>query len=75
MHFSFNKDIYIRIDGVAMGSLLDPVIVNISMVELERVLVPKLNDHVKKKRPFVDDTFVYVKLVTRLNRLNMFCAY
>ena len=48
MHFSFNKDIYIRIDGVAMGSLLDPVIVNIFMVELERVLVPKLNDHVKK---------------------------
>ena len=31
------------------------------MVELESVLVPKLKDHVKKWRRFVDDTFVYVK--------------
>ena len=31
------------------------------MVELESVLVPKLNDHVKKCRRFVDDTFLYDK--------------
>ena len=45
-----------------MGSPLGPVIVNIFMVELESILVPKLNDHVKKWRCFVDDPFVYVKL-------------
>ena len=44
-----------------MGSPLGPVIANIFMVELESVLVPKLNDHGKKWRRFVGDTFVYAK--------------
>ena len=61
MHFSFNNDIYIQIDGVAMGSQLGPILTNIFMVELETVLVPKLKNHIKKRRNFVDDTFVYVK--------------
>ena len=39
VHFSFNNDIYIWIDVVAMGSPLDPVLPNIFMVELESVLV------------------------------------
>ena len=55
VHFSFNNNIYIQIDGVAMGSPLGPILANIFMVKLENVLVPKLNDHLK------DDTFVYVK--------------
>ena len=45
VHFSFNNDIYIQMDGDAKGSPLDPVIANIFIVELESVLVPKLNDH------------------------------
>ena len=61
VHFSFNNDIYVQIYDVAMGLPLGPVIVNIFMVELENVLVLKLNNHVKKWRRFVDDTFVYVK--------------
>ena len=55
------NDIYIQIDGVAMGSPLGSVIANTFMVELESMLVPKLIDHVKKWRRFEDDTFVYVK--------------
>ena len=61
MHFSFNNDIYIQIDGDVMDSPLGPVIANVFMVELERVLVPKLNDHVKIWRRFVDNTFAYAK--------------
>ena len=38
--FSFNNEIYIQTDGVAMGSPLGPVIANILMVELETTLVP-----------------------------------
>ena len=62
VHFSFNNDIYIQSDGVAMGSPLGPVIANTFMVEPESVLVPKLN--MSKNGAtcrFVDDTFVYVK--------------
>ena len=44
-----------------MGSPLGPVLANILMVELEGVLVPNLNDHVKKWRCFVDDSFLCVK--------------
>ena len=63
VHFSFNNDIYIQSDGVAMGSPLGPVIANTFMVELESALVPKLNDMSKNGATcrFVDDTFVYVK--------------
>ena len=44
-----------------MGSPLGPVIANIFMIELETTLLPKLEDRVKKWRPFVHDTFVYVE--------------
>ena len=58
---STRNDIYIQIDGLAMGSPLGSIIAKTFMVELEGMLVPKLNDHVNKWRRFVDDTFVYVK--------------
>ena len=37
VHFSYNGDIYRQVDGVAMGSPLDPVLAGIFMVELERI--------------------------------------
>ena len=60
-HFSFNNDIYIQTDELRMVSPLGLLIANIFMVELESLLVHKLNDHVKKWRRFMNDTFVYVK--------------
>ena len=69
--FSFNNDIYIQIDGVAMGSPLGPVLANIFMVELESVSVSKLNDYVKNR-----DTLWMTPLYTSsVVRLNMFCPY
>ena len=38
--FSFNNNIYIQTDGVAMGSPLGPVLAGICMVELEREIIP-----------------------------------
>ena len=38
----FNGEIYIQIDGVVMGSPLDPAVVNIFMAEHEKILIPKL---------------------------------
>ena len=60
VHFSFNGDIYIQCNGVAMGSPLGPVLTGIFMVELERSLVPKLSEHMPWKR-FVDDTITCIK--------------
>ena len=44
VHFTFNGDIYLQTDRVAMGSSLGPVLARILMVHLERSLVPVLKD-------------------------------
>ena len=61
VHFTLNNEIYIQNDRVAMGSPLGPILANVFMVELENTLVPRLHQHVKKWRLYVDDTFAYVK--------------
>ena len=62
VHFTFNGEVYVQIDGVAMGSPLGPVLAGIFMVELERKLVPTLVAHVKSWKRYVDDTIAYVKI-------------
>ena len=42
VHFTFNGQIYIQVDGVAMGSSLAPLLADIFMIELERSLIPNL---------------------------------
>ena len=61
VHFTFNNEIYIQNDGVAMGSPLGPILAGIFMAELENALVPELKQCIKNWRRYVDDTFVYVK--------------
>ena len=46
LHFSYNHDIYIQRDRVAMGSPLGLVLTGIFMMNLERSLVPKLNVYI-----------------------------
>ena len=61
VHFTFNNQIYIQLDDVAMGSPLGPVLANIFMVELETSVIPNLNDKIKLWKRFVDDTFFFSK--------------
>ena len=61
MHFLFNGSVYRQKNGVAMGSPLGPVIANIFMVELERRLVPTMEDDVSLWFRYVDDTFTFIK--------------
>ena len=42
VHFTYDGKIYIQTDGVAMGSPLGPVLADIFMTELEKLLLPKL---------------------------------
>ena len=61
VHFTFNKDICEKIDGVTMGSPLGPVLAGIIMVELENTMVARLSNHLYFWRRYVDDTFTFVK--------------
>ena len=76
VYFTLNNEIYIQNDGVAMESPLGPILANVFIVELENTLVPRLHEHVKKWKHFVDDTFAYVRnesidyVLTTLNSFN-----
>ena len=76
VHFTLNNEIYIQNDGVAMESPLGPILANVFIVELENTLVPRLHEHVKKWKHFVDDNFAYVRnesidyVLTTLNSFN-----
>ena len=81
--FTQNLAIFIQNDGVAMESPLGPILAGILIVELENVLVPKLKQHIKYWRRYVDDTFVcvkngsieYVSLVLETFHLNIEFTY
>ena len=61
VQFTLNNEIYVQNNGVAMGSSLGPILANIFMMKIENKLVPRLHQHVKKWRCYVDDTFAYVR--------------
>ena len=48
-------------DGIAMGSLLGPVLVNMFMVELERTIIPSLSDKIKLWKRYIDETIDFFK--------------
>ena len=61
VHFTFDGNIYVQKDGVAIGLPLGPVLANIFMVELERSVIPTLMDKMKCWTGYVDDTLCYIK--------------
>ena len=60
-HFVFDGQYYDQIDGVAMGSPLGPVMVNIFMCDFEEKWVMKNIDQPTVWFRFVDDTFTLFK--------------
>ena len=61
VHVTLNNEICVQNNGDAMGSPLGAILANVFMVELESTLVPRLHQHVKKWRLYVDETFDYGK--------------
>ena len=57
VHFTFNGDIYLQTDEVAIGSMLRPVYAGILTVHLKRSLVP-----VSFWKRYVDDTITFIKI-------------
>ena len=75
--FSFDNVLFEQIDGVSMGSCLAPVLANIILNELEKVIVDDLvrSGIVKFYRRYVDYTLVLIKpsdIPFVLNKFNSF---
>ena len=47
-----------------MGSPLGPVLADISMIELEKAVLPELTECIKYWKRYVNDTISFVKLGT-----------
>ena len=58
----FNGEIYIQIDGGAMGSPLGPLLANIFMISLEEKVLPKVSNYLCYWKRYVDDTYAHVVL-------------
>ena len=61
VHFTFDGNIYVQNESVAMGSPLGAVLTNIFVVELERSVIPTLMDKMKCWTRYIDDTLCYIK--------------
>ena len=61
--FSFNGTIYEQIDGVSMGCSLGPLLANIIMTELEKIVVDRLlqDGTLRFYCRYVDDTLMLMK--------------
>ena len=61
VYFTFDGDMYLQTDGVAVGSPLGPVLAGTFIVQLERSLVPLLKDQLSFWKRYVDDTITFIK--------------
>ena len=75
VQFSFNNEIYMQNDAVAMGSPLGPVFAKNVMVDLERTITPSLSDKIKLWKRYVDDTIAFFKSDEIKNVLSTLNSY
>ena len=64
VHFTFECRTYVQTDGVAMGSILGPVLADIFMIKLGNSLLPNLTKCITFRKRHVDDTICFVKIGT-----------
>ena len=60
VHFTFNGDTYIKLDGVAMVTPLGPFSANVFMYSLEKSILPTLKGCLVHSKRYVDDTHAYI---------------
>ena len=61
-HFTLNSKTYVtyvQIDGLAVGSPIDPVLANIFTVELEQNIISTLSKDISLWKRYVDDTICF----------------
>ena len=75
VHFTYGRNIYIRTDGVSMGSPLGPLLANIFMISLEEAILSSIKKHVGHWKRYVDDTHAYIdpsKIEFVLEKMNSY---
>ena len=63
-YFTFNEEVYKQTDGVALVSLISPVLADIFMGELKNNIVPVLQENFSFWKRDVDDTICFLKIGT-----------
>ena len=61
VHFSYSGDTSKQTDGVAMGLSLRPLLACVFIVELERIKLATLREHISPWKRYVDDTISRIK--------------
>ena len=56
---------------VSMGSPFRPVLANMFLIELERIIIPSISDKIKLWERYVDDTIAFVKIDEIKNVLSL----
>ena len=56
---------------VSMGSPFRPVLANMFLIELERIIIPSISDKIKLWERYVDDTVAFVKIDEIKNVLSL----
>ena len=76
VHFTYNRKNFVQTNGLAMGSILGPVLAGIFMTELEKALLPDIYIlYINFWRRYVDDTISYVKIGSIKHILSLFNSF